>query len=214
MERAHNPDMMDLSSKAYRYVFPSVTFSTSNDAVHLTFDDGPNTYATPEVLNILNKFRVKATFFLLGHNVQQSPELVREIFSDGHSIGNHSFSHKNLLLRRKTAIRQEIITTNEGIRDISGVSPTMFRPPFGFFDLRTLNIVSSLAMRLVHWSNDLRDFEVGTTEKSIANLIRRIDKGSIVLLHDNDATSDRVKTILPMTITMLRDRGLAFSSLD
>jgi len=206
--------MMDLSSRAYQFFFPSVTFSTSNDAVHLTFDDGPNAKVTPEVLNILNKSRVKATFFLLGRNARQSPALVREILAEGHALGNHSYSHTNLLLRRKRNIRQEITMTNDVIGDIAGVAPKMFRPPFGIFDLRTLNIVDSFAMRLIHWSNDLRDFEIGTTEKSIANLIRRINKGSIVLMHDNDATSAKVDTILPMTITMLQDLGLAFSSLE
>ena len=206
--------MIDLSSKIYRVLFPSVTFSGAGNAVHLTFDDGPHPTATSIVLNILKQFNLKSTFFLLGRQVEQFPELARLIAADGHTIGNHSFSHGNLVFRREGFVRREVTTTNELIFQTCGVKPKLFRPPFGFFDLRTLNIVESLEMRLVHWSNDSRDFESRTTEENIVNLIRRIDKGSIVLLHDNDSTAGKIGTILPTMIRGLLNRGLNFSSLD
>ena len=205
--------MIDLSSRIYGVFFPSVTFSTNEERIHLTFDDGPHPAATPIVLNILNKFSIKATFFLLGHHAQQSPELARTINTEGHTVGNHSFSHLNLVFRQKHVIRREIETTNDIIAEVTGVRPTLFRPPFGFFDLRTLSIVESLGMRLVHWSNDLRDFEIRTTEKSIINSTRRIDRGSIILLHDSEFTVNKMSTILPTIIMALQDRGLTFDSL-
>jgi peptidoglycan/xylan/chitin deacetylase (PgdA/CDA1 family) len=205
--------MIDISSRIYRILFPSVTFSTNDERIHLTFDDGPHPVATPIVLGILNKFSIKATFFLIGHHVQQSPELARNINAEGHTVGNHSFNHLNLVFRQKDFIRRDISATNDIIGQTTGVRPTLFRPPFGFFDLRILSIVESLGMRLVHWSNDLRDFETRTTEKNIANAVRRINRGSIILLHDNEFTVGKISTILPTILMALQDRGLVFDSL-
>jgi peptidoglycan/xylan/chitin deacetylase (PgdA/CDA1 family) len=206
--------MIDLSSRIYRTLFPSVTFSGAGDAVHLTFDDGPHPTTTSIVLDILKQFNLKSTFFLLGRQVERFPELARLIAADGHTIGNHSLSHGNLVFRGGKFVRREITTTNELILQTCGVTPKLFRPPFGFFDLRTLNIVESLGMRLVHWSNDSRDFESQTSDGYISNLIRRIDKGSIVLLHDNDSTAGKIGRILPTMIRGLQNRGLHFSPLD
>jgi peptidoglycan-N-acetylglucosamine deacetylase len=205
--------MIDLSSRIYRVLFPSVTFSTNDERIHLTFDDGPHPVATSVVLGILDKFSIKATFFLLGHHILQSPELARTIGDEGHTVGNHSFNHLNLVFRQKHFIHREIETANNIIAEVTGVKPTLFRPPFGFFDLRILSIVELLGMRLVHWSNDLRDFEISTTDKSIVNRTRRIDRGSIILLHDNEFTASRMSTILPTIIITLQDQGLVFDSL-
>jgi peptidoglycan/xylan/chitin deacetylase (PgdA/CDA1 family) len=206
--------MIDFSAKLCRAIFPSVTYTVPDSAVHLTFDDGPHPIATPKVLDILHTFNVKATFFLVGFKAQRSPELVREIIAQGHAIGNHTFNHANLLFRGKMFVRREITMTNDFIRQISGFTPTMFRPPFGYFDLTTLTIVKSLAMRLIHWSNDLRDFEIHNSGKNIVALGRRVGKGSIVLLHDNEATADRVDSFLPATIRAIAESGLVFSSLE
>jgi peptidoglycan-N-acetylglucosamine deacetylase len=215
VEGAHDQLMLDLSSTVYKLFVPSATFCRSDAAVYLTFDDGPHPTATPTVLDILSKFGVKSTFFLLGSKAQQLPQLARDIAAGGHTIGNHSYHHINLAFRGKELIHREITTANEAIIQASGVTPKLFRPPFGFFGPGTVNIVESLGMRLVHWSNDPRDFETTRDDKRrVAKIIRRIDKGSIVLLHDNDATAGKVATFLPLFIAALQDRGLTFSSLD
>jgi peptidoglycan/xylan/chitin deacetylase (PgdA/CDA1 family) len=215
VEGAHDQLMLDLFSTVYKLFVPSATFSRSDDAVYLTFDDGPHPTATPTVLDILSTFRVKSTFFLLGSHARQFPRLARDIAADGHAIGNHSYHHINLAFRGKELIHREITTANDAIIQASGVTPKLFRPPFGFFGPRTVNIVESLGMRLVHWSNDPRDFEMTRDDqRSVAKIVRRIDKGSIVLLHDNDATADTIAAFLPLFITALQDRGLTFSSLD
>ena len=206
--------MIDFAPKIYRRLFPSVTFDVPGNSVYLTFDDGPNPRATSKVLAVLNKFGVKACFFLLGRNAKEYPALVRAIADDGHTIGNHSFNHSNLVFRRKDFVRREIVLTNEVIKEACGSTPTLFRPPFGFFDLRTLNTIRSLGMRLVHWTNDTRDFEPHTNETHIGTMAHRIGKGSIILLHDNDATSGRIESVLPALIRSLLDRGHTISPLD
>jgi len=206
--------MMDFSSRALRMLFPSAMYSTPNDTVHLTFDDGPHAAATPIVLDVLRQFNIQATFFLLGQHAQRWPQLVRIIAGDGHTVGNHSFDHLNLILRNKEFVRRQISTTNGAIYEATGILPNLFRPPFGYFDTRLLNIVRSYGMRLVHWTNDIRDFRTGTSEMTIARRVRQIDKGSIILMHDNDATANKVRTILPALIRMILDRGLVFGTLD
>jgi peptidoglycan-N-acetylglucosamine deacetylase len=206
--------MIDLTSKIYNFLFPSVTVRVPGDAIHLTFDDGPHPRATSKVLDVLNKFGVKSTFFLLGEQAIRFPQLARDIAAGGHAIGNHAYHHANLAFKQRQFVYREIAAANEAITEASGVTPKLFRPPFGYFGPWTLTIVQSLGMHLVHWSNDSRDFKIDWNEKTLSALVRRIDKGSIILLHDNDATSGKVATFLPAFIAGLRDRGFSFSSLD
>ncbi|HEY6952180.1 MAG TPA: polysaccharide deacetylase family protein [Bacteroidota bacterium] len=204
---------MDFSARVFHLLFPSALFRAHDESVHLTFDDGPHPVATPKVLDILRKFDIRATFFLVGRQVQQLPELTRQIAAEQHRLGNHSFSHVNFVRRTKDTIRAEITRTNDIICANAGITPTLFRPPFGFYDYRTVRVVRSLGMELVHWTNDIRDYKAAGRTRRITRNIHQIGNGSIVLLHDNALTAEHINTFLPDFIQRLRDRDVSFASL-
>lgn len=205
---------MDFSAQVFRALFPSAVFNTQDGTVHLTFDDGPHPVATPKVLDILRRFDIRATFFLVGRHVQQLPHLAKQIVAEHHHVGNHSYNHTNLLLRSKKVICQEITKTNETICESTGITPTFFRAPYGFYDYRTVKVVQSLGMQLVHWTNDVRDYETACTASQAGERTRRVGRGSIVLLHDNDSTAEKITSFLPALIEELRNRGFAFAPRD
>ena len=206
--------MIDFTSQVTRLLFPSAVYSLNDGRVHLTFDDGPHPKATPIVLDILNKFAVKATFFPVGQRAQEHPDIVQNIVSEGHAVGNHTLSHRNLLFHTKDVIEREIRGAYDILVQTTGFRPRLFRPPYGLFDNRTLKIVGSLGMQLVHWSNDLRDFKPRVTAETVSNAASHIGKGSIVLLHDNDSTAEKISTLLTTAIRSFRDRGLEFAALS
>ena len=102
-----------------------------NKKIALTFDDGPHPYYTEQLLKGLRERGVKATFFITGKNVEAYPEIVKEIYDDGHLIGNHTYSHTQLTSKNEDAFRQELIKTNEVIREVTGEDTIYVRPPYG-----------------------------------------------------------------------------------
>lgn len=205
---------MDLSARLLRIIFPSAIFETTSDNIHLTFDDGPHPTATPAVLEILRKCDIRATFFLTGSRVREFPGLAKNIIADNHTIGNHAYHHNSMLFQPKNESLNDIVNCNAIIRETTGVTPTLFRPPFGYYDFRVAGVVRSLGMRLVHWSHDVRDFRRRTDANSIRRVAENVTKGSILLLHDNDATTSTITSYLPLLIDSLKTRGFSFASLD
>lgn len=204
---------MDFSSQLFHALFPSVVFAANSESVYLTFDDGPHPTATPRILEILERHNITATFFLVGEHVLQFPTIAKNIVAERHCVGNHSHSHVNVLLHSKEVIRHEIMIANDAIAQTTGVIPTLFRPPYGYYDFRTLRIVQSLGMRLVHWSIDTRDFQDGTDLDRISKCTGKVEHGSILLLHDNESVADKVGRMLPTLIEGLKSRGFTFASL-
>jgi peptidoglycan/xylan/chitin deacetylase (PgdA/CDA1 family) len=194
-------------------LFPSILWRTSEQSIHLTFDDGPHPTATPRVLKILRQQHIKATFFLVGQYVQQQPELAREIVSEGHSVGNHSYTHPVLFLKSLEFQRQEIRRTNEIIQETVKVRPRGFRPPYGYFDYRTLRIVKTEDQRVVMWDVDGRDFSTKQPGPIIRRVTNNISQGSVILLHDNDSTAGSTLDYLQPLLEDLMQRGFRFSLL-
>ena len=194
-------------------LFPSILWHTSDPNVHLTFDDGPHPRATPIVLDILKSRHLKATFFLLGGNVERYPELVREIADHGHSIGNHSFDHSSFLLRPLSWQSKKIELANKAIRQASGTTPSLFRPPFGRFDWTTIHAATSHFMKMVMWDVDSKDYR-GTDIRSV---VRRVSRqtlpGSIVLFHDTASTSNSLTEYLNPILDEFERRNVKISSL-
>src|SRR5258708_1049848 len=118
--------------------------NTTHRQIALTFDDGPNEPYTSQVLEILRQNHVQATFFLVGENVETYPEAARAIVHDGHVIGNHTYSHRNLIVHSNAAVRREIERGEEAIERVTGQQTHLFRPPYGYKDFLTVREPSNL----------------------------------------------------------------------
>ncbi len=151
--------------------------------VYLTFDDGPDPESTPRILDILKASGIKATFFCTGSRVMASPGLFARIAAEGHTVGNHGYSHLNGL---KTPVRAYCADVLKG-RDIT--CSNLFRPPYGRLRVRQYRILER-SMRIVFWDLMPYDFDQGMTEdESYSVLTRRLKPGSVIVLHDKASSS-------------------------
>jgi peptidoglycan/xylan/chitin deacetylase (PgdA/CDA1 family) len=175
---------------------------TGSAAVALTFDDGPGGYSMT-VLDLLAKYHIKATFCVIGRLVASSPDVIRRIVADGHTLCNHTWSH-DLLLRTRTAaqITAEMQKTNDAIHAIvPGVPIKYFRNPGGNFSPGTVSIAASLGMTSIYWRVDPQDWRKPGAPAIVNNVIKNTDPGAIVLMHDGggdrSGTVTALRTILP-----------------
>lgn len=158
--------------------------------IALTFDDGPNDAATPQLLDVLARHNVRATFFMMGSFAQQQPELVRAVAAAGHLIGNHTMTHPKLSLTPAAQVRQELVECNAVLEDLVGRQVTYFRPPFGARRPVVLRIARELGLTPVMWNVTGFDWEPKGVDAISANLKVGIEKnrergrGSNLLLHD------------------------------
>jgi peptidoglycan/xylan/chitin deacetylase (PgdA/CDA1 family) len=177
--------------------------NTGTDEVALTFDDGPDPRWTPEVLSQLKEYRIKATFCLIGVNVVEFPELVRDIANDGHTLCNHSWGHDTSLGNRSYAtILSDMQRTNEAIRAAAPDSRiSYFRHPGGAWTPNAVAAANQLGMSSLHWDVDPRDWLKPGARAISATVVNSSVPGSIILLHDGGGdrrgTSDALRSILP-----------------
>jgi peptidoglycan/xylan/chitin deacetylase (PgdA/CDA1 family) len=157
---------------------------TSKRVIALTFDDGPNQNATHQILDILNFYKVKATFFLLGRNIVNYPETARCIVGTGHCIGNHTYNHPYLVKQSPNFITQELSSCQQAIKELVGVKTKIMRPPYGAQDLLSYTTTRLLGFTTVHWSVSGDDY-LGDKAHTVAQrILANIQPGNIVLLHD------------------------------
>jgi len=175
-------------------------------AVALTFDDGPGA-DTPQILAALKDAGCRATFFLCGANVERYPELVRLIVSDGHEIGNHTYSHPRLLGRTPGKIFLEIDRAQRVIEHHTGAKPALFRPPYGLRWFGLFPILRQQQLKAVMWSVNGKDWKI-PAEQITERVLRQSHPGAIILLHDGvppRGTGDRQPTVeaLPAILRIL-----------
>jgi peptidoglycan-N-acetylglucosamine deacetylase len=164
----------------------------------LTYDDGPNDPDTLRLLEVLAKHKVKATFFVLGRFVEQMPEIVRALADSGHAIGNHSWDHPRLIFASDSELRSQVERTQEAVLDACGVTPTLFRPPYGGRRPGTLQAVRKLGLEPVMWNVTCFDWKPTSTDKVFAHAQRQIRGGDVILMHDGDQArmgADRSHTV-------------------
>ena len=152
--------------------------------VALTFDDGPMPPYTTAILDMLKERDIRATFFLLGIQIERHPDLVLRMYEEGHQIGNHSMGHPNFAYLNRTQIIDEIYNTNRLIRDITGYTPTILRPPFGIQDATVLSVAEEFDLSIILWSIDPQDWRYRDAQKVSTHVAQRVIDGSVVLLHD------------------------------
>lgn len=181
--------------------------------VALTFDDGPHRDGTPAVLRELERAGVKATFFLVGEQVERLPALAAEIAAAGHAIGIHGYRHVLLLQRTPTGLRDDFARAADLIGQATGESPSLYRPPYGIFSLPALRLVRRLGWSPYLWSRWGRDWERRATATSIAaQATRGLRVGDVVLLHDADHYSSadswrRTAAALPSVLAAISQTG-------
>ncbi len=188
-----------------------IIWRTPKPAVCLTFDDGPDPRVTPELLDLLARHQVRATFFLIGERVDRHPELVRRISQQGHGIGNHSYTHPRLLGKSQRTVLQEMCATDRAIHRAAAVATALFRPPHGLFGKNLVKVCRATGKKMVLWSVSTRDYQTDVTTADIRDrLLRRVGPGAIVLLHDGHANGGKTLEALAQALPVLKERGMSF----
>ncbi len=165
----------------------------------LTYDDGPNDPHTFHLLEILAHHNVKATFFLIGRYVKQRPDIVRELVRAGHAVGNHTFSHPNLIFASARQTRMELENCQQAMADAVGEQPRLFRPPFGGRRRSTLKIARALRLEPVMWNVTGWDWKGKPAEYVERRVSQQIRGGDVILLHDGSHAGfaiDRSQTVI------------------
>ncbi|MBF8982396.1 polysaccharide deacetylase family protein [Lutibacter sp. B2] len=186
--------------------------SRDEKLVALTFDDGPHPRFTPKILDVLKEYDAKATFFMLGKHVKLYPKVVKRVAKEGHEIGNHTYTHIDVKANSSQKIQDEFKKTQEIVYEVTGKKPTLFRPPYGFYNSIVKNITSKEGCRIVLWSThqDSKDWSCPGVNKIVNTVVKKTKNGDIVILHDyvvgESDTIEALKTILPE----LKKKGFKF----
>lgn len=195
MRKIHHKIFLSL----LRNIFGTITHvSTKESVVSLTFDDGPHPEYTPHLLEILEKYNARATFFVIGKAAQKFPDLLRQIAEGGHAIGNHSWDHTSFPLITGPERRRQIRACAKAI---APYGQRLFRPPYGHQSLRSRFDAFLLGYQVVTWSVIASDWLDYDKDKLVRQLAGSIEPGSVVVLHDalhdylEDKYADRESTI-------------------
>ncbi|WP_082683561.1 polysaccharide deacetylase family protein [Fictibacillus sp. FJAT-27399] len=177
----------------------------------LTFDDGPDGKTTDQILYILKKYHVKATFFVVGKQVKAYPSVIKRIHKDGHYIGNHTYSHPSLTKSNRTKIRSELTKTNQLLHPLIGYQPAVMRPPYGSYNNLVISEAKRAHMKVVIWSVDTRDWS-GVSTGTILNTVKKETRpGAIILQHTIPHKNMSNTTVaLPKIIERLKKQGYTF----
>lgn len=187
-------------------------YSTKESEIAITFDDGPNKEFTPKILALLKKHHAKATFFLIGNQVEKNSEIVKNIITEGHTIGNHTFSHSNNFGFLKTEeIIADLKKTNQVVEELTGLKLNFFRPAFGVTNPRIAKATKELNLDAFGWSIRSLDTTKDTKEKILSRITKNIKKGDVVLLHD---TSEKTVEVLEQFLVFIEQQQLKSVTLD
>ena len=185
---------------------PAPAPTTGNKVIALTFDDGPGPY-TAHLLDVLDQYGAKATFFLIGSKVSSQANVVRSIHARGHQLGNHSWSHPELPKLPVNQIASEIDRTNDAIKQATGVTPTVMRPPYGAVNGVVLEQLRLRGMSSILWSVDTRDWADRNSEIVCSRAVAGAHPGAIILMHDIHQTSVGA---VPCILNALKQQGYSF----
>lgn len=168
--------------------------SSKQKTIALTFDDGPDPDYTVRILDILDKYKAKATFFMVGKRVHTYPEIAKKVAKAGHELGNHTWNHPSLTKVDDTTLYNEVRSTSDIIEGVTGQLATVFRPPYGAVDDK---VRESTKLPVVLWSVDTLDWEHHDPELLLAHIEKDVRPGSIILMHDiHETTADGLDAVL------------------
>ncbi len=155
-----------------------------SNTLALTFDDGPDPAVTPAVLDVLDEVGGTGTFFMLGENVKKYPDVARDVLKRGHVIGNHSMSHRKMLLMKKAEVENEIDEAQKTISDVTGMKPVWFRPPYGMFNFTCADVARKRGLSIVLWTVLSGDYSEISSEHILKIIKPFIRPGAIHVFHD------------------------------
>jgi len=202
--------IIEQPSWIYRILFPKAVWRIDphEKCVYLTFDDGPHPEITPWVLDLLDKYQIKATFFCVGDNVNKYPETYRMILERGHNTGNHTFHHSQGIWSFTKRYVADVVLAEQYIQS------KLFRPPHGhmrinqFFSLRK-------RYRVIMWDVVTRDYSWRMTPEKVYHVVKKYTrKGSIIVFHDSLKAKERMMEALPKSIEWMMEQGYIFKTID
>lgn len=184
--------------------------------IYLTFDAGFENGHMPQILSALEKHNVKATFFLVGHYFETEPELVRQMVSQGHTIGNHTYSHPDMsAITGESGFYEELVKNENLYYEITGEEmPKLYRPPQGKFSQSNLKMANDMGYNTVFWSLAYVDWQQDkqpSADEAFSKLLPRVHPGAVVLLHSTSATNAE---ILDELLTKWEEMGYSFGNLE
>ena len=207
----------------FRISSPSLSGEGRGEAgpcAYLTFDDGPIPEVTPKVLAILARYDVKATFFMVGENIDKHPDVFRQVLAAGHSIGNHTYNHLKgwrtsyADYLANVAKWEDAVTKNLSTFNIQLSTFNLFRPPYGKATLRQRMALHRMGYQLIYWDILTKDYESTRTPEEMLALIQRDARpGSIINFHDSLKSNERMLAVLPQAIEWLLAQGYTLKAL-
>lgn len=196
-----------------QWLYPSMIWHKSREekSVYISFDDGPIPVVTPFVLNTLNRFNAKATFFCIGDNISQNPEIFQQLLDAGHAIGNHTFNHLN---GWKSA-DEDYINNIRKAQKLTGTN--LFRPPYGRMRRSQIKRLKATfpGVQIIMWDVLSADFDTNVNpEACIKNVLKHTRNGSIIVFHDSLKAFPRLEKALPIVLEQLSAKGYNFRKLS
>ncbi|MDR7318122.1 polysaccharide deacetylase family protein [Brevibacillus nitrificans] len=190
---------------------PIHRIQTQKKVVALTFDDGPDAKYTPKILEVLHQNNIRATFFVLGSQVDKHPRVMQWIYKAGHEIGNHGYHHLDLNKLTEHEVYEDIKHGERSILRTTGILAQYYRPPGGVMTHDVMNAVQSSGYDIIHWSVDPRDWSLARTASVIAKSVKsNVSPGDIILFHDGGLNQRQTVAALQELITDLRSQGYRF----
>lgn len=209
--KVHAQNLYPLQSK-----FPDVMLyksHTTEKVIALTFDDGPDNRFTPPILDVLQKYNIKATFFLLGTRVEKYPEVAKRITNEGHVIGNHTYWHPDLTKTGVDNLQWEIEKNEKIIESVTNVKTDLFRAPYGALNETLVEKLGDLGYRGIGWSVDSVDWKSLSADEIKQNVLQAVHPGAIILMHsaghwsqDLSGTVEALDELIPF----LQEKGYEF----
>ncbi|MCX7548906.1 polysaccharide deacetylase family protein [Xanthomarina sp. F1114] len=186
--------------------------SISKNQVAITFDDGPNPEFTPQVLELLKKHDVKATFFCIGLNIENYPKLLKKIINEGHTIGNHTYSHNKMFGFFSTKqVIEELEQTNKMVFKKTGLALNLYRPAFGVTNPRIKKAITATKLQAIGWNKRSLDTTNLSKERILKRASKNLKKGDVILLHD---TSEKTLWVLEQLLLILQKQKLQAVTVD
>ncbi len=200
-------------------LYPNQLWSLPNtkSVIYLTFDDGPTPEITDWVLNTLQLYNAKATFFCIGNNIKKHPTIFNNIIKNQHSIGNHTFNHEMGWRTNNEDYVSSVLKTQEIIATTNSKTQNtkLFRPPYGKIKRSQSKLLNKQNYKIVMWSVLSWDFDTSVkVQRCLKNVINNTKSGDIIVFHDSVKAFDNLKVVLPKTLEYFSDKGFTFESIN